>query len=57
MGKLYVIVSCFFNNVYKIILYIRYRVDPSGKLSFSFQVGADILNLLLLYKDLVFFHA
>ena len=57
MGKLYVIVSCFFNNVYKIILYIRYRVDSSGKLNFSFQVGADILNLLLLYKDLVFFHA
>ena len=30
--------------------------DPSGKSNLSFEVGADILNLLLLYVDLMFFH-
>ena len=30
--------------------------DPSGKSNSSFQVGANILNLLLLYADLMFFH-
>ena len=30
--------------------------DLSGKSNSSFQVGADILNLLLLYADLIFFH-
>ena len=30
--------------------------DPSGKSNSSFQVGADILNLLLFYADLTFFH-
>ena len=29
--------------------------DPSGKSNSSLQVGADILNLLLLYADLIFF--
>ena len=29
--------------------------DPSGKSNLSFQVGAEILNLLLLYTDLMFF--
>ena len=28
--------------------------DPSGKLKSSFQIGAEILNLLLLYADLLF---
>ena len=31
--------------------------DPSGKSNSSFQVGAEALNLLLLYKDLTFLHA
>ena len=30
--------------------------DLSGKSNSSFQVGAEILNLLLLYADLMFFH-
>ena len=30
--------------------------DPSGKSNLSFQDGADILNLLLLYADLMFLH-
>ena len=30
--------------------------DPSGESNSSFQVGAEILNLLLLYADLMFFH-
>ena len=30
--------------------------DPSGKSNLSFQVGAGILNLLLLYADLMFYH-
>ena len=30
--------------------------DTSGKTNSSFQAGADILNLLLLYADLMFFH-
>ena len=30
--------------------------DPSGKSNSSFQVGADILNLLLLFEDLIFFY-
>ena len=30
--------------------------DPSGKSNLSFQVGANILNLLLLYADVMFFH-
>ena len=30
--------------------------DPSGKLNSSFQVGVEILNVLLLYADLVFYH-
>ena len=30
--------------------------DPSGKSNLSFQVGAEILNVLLLYADLMFFH-
>ena len=30
--------------------------NPSGKLNSSFQVGADILNLLMFYADLMFFH-
>ena len=30
--------------------------DPSGKSNSSFQVGADILNLLLLFADLIFFY-
>ena len=29
---------------------------PSGKSNSSFQVGAEILNLLLLYANLMFFH-
>ena len=29
---------------------------PSGKSNLSFQVGAEIINLLLLYADLIFFH-
>ena len=28
--------------------------DPSGRSSLSFQVGAEILNFLLLYADLIF---
>ena len=30
--------------------------DPSVKPNSSFQVGAKILNLSLLYADLIFFH-
>ena len=30
--------------------------DSSGKSNSSFQVRADILNLLFLYADLMFFH-
>ena len=30
--------------------------DPPGKSNSSFQVAADISNLLLLYADLMFFH-
>ena len=30
--------------------------DPSCKSNSSFQVRAEILNLLLLYADLIFFH-
>ena len=30
--------------------------DPSGKSNSSFQAGADISNVLLLYVDLTFFH-
>ena len=30
--------------------------DPSSKSNSSFQVGAEILNLLLLYDDLMFFY-
>ena len=30
--------------------------DPSGKSNSSFQVAAEILNLLLFYPDLMFFH-
>ena len=30
--------------------------DPSGKLNLSFQFGAETLNLLLLYADLMFFY-
>ena len=30
--------------------------DTSGKSNSSFQIGAEILNLLLLYADLMFFH-
>ena len=30
--------------------------DPSGKSSSSFQVGVEILNLLFLYADLMFFY-
>ena len=29
---------------------------PSGKSNLSFQAGAEILNLLLLYVDVMFFH-
>ena len=29
--------------------------DPSGKSNLLFHVGADFLNLLLLYADLMFF--
>ena len=29
--------------------------DPSGKSKVSFQVGGEILNLLLLYTDFMFF--
>ena len=29
---------------------------PSGRSNSSFQVGAEILNSLLLYADLMFFH-
>ena len=29
--------------------------DSSGKLNSSSQVGADILNVLFLYADLIFF--
>ena len=29
--------------------------EPSGKPNSSFQVGADLLNLLLFYADLMFF--
>ena len=30
--------------------------DPLNKSNSSFQAGAKILNLLLLYADLIFFH-
>ena len=30
--------------------------DPSGKSNLSVHMGADILNLFLLYADLMFFH-
>ena len=30
--------------------------EPSGNSNSSFQVGADILNLLLLYVHLMVFH-
>ena len=30
--------------------------DPLGKSNLSFQVGAEILNLLLLYANLMFFY-
>ena len=30
--------------------------DPSSKSNLSFQVGAEILNPLLLDADLIFFH-
>ena len=29
--------------------------DPSGKSNLLFEVGAEILNLLLLYADFMFF--
>ena len=29
--------------------------DPSCKSNLSFQIGADILNLLLLYADVLFY--
>ena len=31
----------------------KIEYDPSGKLNSSFQIGAEILNLLLLYADLL----
>ena len=31
------------------------KYDPSGKPNLSFQFGPEILNLLLLYVDLMFF--
>ena len=30
--------------------------NPPVKLNLSFNVGTDILNLFLLYADLMFFH-
>ena len=30
--------------------------DPSGKPKISFKVGAEVLNVLLLYAYLMFFH-
>ena len=30
--------------------------DPLGKSNSSFRVGDEILNLLFLYEDLIFFH-
>ena len=32
------------------------KYNSSGKSNSSLQVGAEILNLLLLYADLIFFH-
>ena len=32
------------------------KYDPSGNSKSSFHVGADILNLLLLYELFMFFH-
>ena len=32
------------------------KYDPSGKSKVSSQVGAEILNLLPLYADLMFYH-
>ena len=34
----------------------KIEYDPSGKSALSFQVGAEILHLLLLYADLMFSH-
>ena len=34
----------------------KIEYDPSGKSNSLFQVGAEILNLLLIYADLIFFH-
>ena len=32
------------------------KYDPSGKSNLSFQVGAEILNLMLLDADLMLYH-
>ena len=48
----------FFDDKFKVILNVHDpsdQYDPSGKSNSSFQVGADILNLLLVCGDLMFF--
>ena len=35
---------------------LEIEYNPSGKSNSSFHVGAEILKLLLLYADLMFFH-
>ena len=39
----------FFDDILKIVLNIDTEYDPSGNLNSLFHVGADIVNLLLLY--------
>ena len=35
---------------------VAIEYDLSGKSNLSFQIQAEILNLLVLYADLMFFH-
>ena len=49
----------FFDGIFKIIFKIilsETKYDPSDKLNLPFQAAACILNLLLLYSDLIFFY-
>ena len=42
----------FFNNIIEIIEIVsQIAYDPSNKSNSSFQVGANILDVLLLYAD------
>ena len=56
MGGLSAIVSCFLIVYSKQSGMSDIEHDPSGKWNSSFQAGAENLNLLLLYADLMFLH-